>query len=180
MTAETILIADDDPFLRERLAQALHRRGFETYEATGIAAALQIAQEQSIDRAIIDLRMEDGSGLELLAPLTTRFPDIRIVMLTGFGSITNAVEAIKAGAHDYVTKPADVEQILLAFADKSQDQTTVRQTPATLAEQEWEHIQRVLHECGGNLTRAARMLDIPRRSLQRKLKKLAPQASDPE
>ena len=121
------------------------------------------------------LKMPGRSGMELLKEIKAVSPNTQVVMLTGYGSITNAVEAVKLGALNYVTKPADADQVLSAF-DKvtAPVETDPEFPPPSLASAEWEHIQRVLADCGGNISEAARRLDIPRRTLQRKLKKNAP------
>jgi two-component system response regulator RegA len=175
-TAEALcLIVDDDEVLRTRLSRALQRRGLEVVTAADYEQAMLALDEASPDLALIDLKMPGQSGLELLRQLKSRSPHTRAVVLTGYGSITNAVEAMKLGAHNYLTKPADAEQILAAFSDQdAATPTTSDFQPQSLAEAEWEHIQRVLTDTGGNITEAARRLDIPRRTLQRKLKKLAP------
>ncbi len=112
--------------------------------------------------------------MELLQKFRELSPNTRIVLMTGYGNIANAVEAIKLGAVNYVSKPADADQLLAAFSENLPLQDPIQYNPPSLAEAEWEHIQRVLAECGGNISAAARLLDIPRRTLQRKLKKLAP------
>ncbi|MEQ8791945.1 MAG: response regulator [Pirellulaceae bacterium] len=171
----TCLIVDDDDVLRTRLARAMQRRGLEVKTAANYDDALREIEQASPDLAVIDLKMPGESGLELLRSLRERSPETRSVVLTGYGSIANAVEAMKLGAHDYLTKPADAEQILAAMADKQETPSeAVSFQPQSLAEAEWEHIQRVLADCGGNISEAARQLGIPRRTLQRKLKKLAP------
>ncbi|MEM6329566.1 MAG: response regulator [Planctomycetota bacterium] len=182
-----LLLVDDDELLRERLARALTKRGYDVREAEGPAAALRLAQEDPPDLAVIDLKMPGGTGIEVVRELKRIAPDARSVILTGYGSIANTVDAMHAGAVGYVTKPADADQVLEAFRRAAVDAgdgsgedelsdppaPTQIQTPS-LAEAEWNHIQQVLADCGGNITRAAEHLGIPRRTLQRKLKKLAP------
>jgi two-component system response regulator RegA len=123
--------------------------------------------------AVVDLKMPGKSGLELLLEIRRISPETRVVMLTGYGSITNAVEAIKLGAVNYVAKPVDADELLSAFGKQPQVPDEEFQ-PMSLAFAQWEHIQRVLADCDGNISEAARRLDIPRRTLQRKLKKNAP------
>ena len=176
---KTILIVDDDETLRSRLARAFSHRGWITHEAEGYESAVAIFATLRPERAVIDLKMPGPNGLELLKRMQELSPRTAVVMLTGYGSITNAVEAIKLGAVNYVTKPADADQVLLAFhgmvdAEEESYDRPDDFSPPSLAVAEWEHIQRVLSDCGGNISEAARLLDIPRRTLQRKLKKMPP------
>jgi two-component system response regulator RegA len=175
----SILVVDDDDVFRRRLARALRDRGFDTREAPDAAEAVASARHDSPEMAVVDLRMPGGSGLGVLQELRAIDPATRVLMLTGYGSIANAVEAMRLGAVGYVTKPADAEDILSAFAradaPSSEPAGSAPSTPS-LARAEWEHIQRVLADSGGNLSEAARRLGIHRRSLQRKLGKLPPRA----
>jgi two-component system, response regulator RegA len=179
---KTMLVVDDDEYLRERMARALAARGLEVRSAPDGATALGLVAEQAPDLAVLDLKMAGMGGLELLREIKKVSPATRVVMLTGYGSIAGAVDAMHAGAENYVTKPADADQVLEAFrrsgvleADEAPvpAEETALHTPS-LAEAEWNHIQQVLADCGHNITRAAERLGIPRRTLQRKLKKLAP------
>ncbi len=175
--AESILVVDDDPVLRERLARALRSRGLDARPAGSVDEALRLAQEDPPELAVVDLRMPDRSGLELIRELKALDPGTRIVVLTGYGSIATAVEAMRLGATSYVSKPADADDILAAFARAGAPagETPPADFPApTLARAEWEHINRVLGDCGGNISEAARRLGLHRRSLQRKLQKYAP------
>lgn len=167
-----ILIADDDDILRTRLARAFSDRGLAVLTAEGVQAALHLLKQEQPELAVVDLRMLDGSGMELLRALKTTSPNTRALVLTGYGSIANAVEAVKLGAINYVQKPADADDILRAFSVE----TSVPEDGETpsLARTEWEHIQRVLADCDGNISEAARRLGIHRRSLQRKLQKHPP------
>ncbi|MFI4873763.1 MAG: response regulator transcription factor, partial [Blastopirellula sp. JB062] len=152
-------------------------RGYDVYAAANYEEAISQAEEAQPERAVLDLKMPGKSGLELLRDLRQISPETKAVLLTGYGSISNAVEAIRLGAVNYVTKPADADEILAAFDQKPPEDPSANQIdyqPQSLAEAEWEHIHRVLDDCGGNLSEAARLLGIPRRTLQRKLKKLAP------
>jgi two-component system response regulator RegA len=135
-----------------------------------------VAQEQRPQRAIVDLRMPGMTGLELIDALVKIDAAMQILVLTGYGSIATAVEAVRLGAIDYLSKPVDTEQILAAFDRDGETAglAAVSETPPSLARVEYEHIQRVLSECGGNISEAARRLGIHRRSLQRKLTKLPP------
>jgi two-component system response regulator RegA len=174
-----ILVVDDDATFRTRLVRALSNRGFETYEAADGDAAIAVAKTSRPTRAIVDLRMPGMSGLELIDALVKLDPDIQILVLTGYGSIATAVEAVRLGAIDYLSKPVDTEQILSVFERDTESlaagiNAPMTDTPPSLARVEYEHIQRVLSDAGGNISEAARRLGIHRRSLQRKLGKLPP------
>jgi len=172
-----MLLVDDSDEFRERLGRAFRDRGFEVRTASNYEDALVIAHEQSPDRAVIDLRMPGKSGLELLRELKQLDDSIEVLLLTGFGSIATAVDAVRLGATNVLTKPADADDILAAFergnADVDHEPTSNVEVPS-LARTEWEHIHRVLADCNGNISEAARRLGIHRRSLQRKLQKRAP------
>ena len=173
---ESILVVDDDDNLRTRMARAFENRGFRAMTASCYSDVESVLREERPNRAVIDLKMPGPSGLDVLKHLMERSPETKAVILTGYGSITNAVDAIKIGAVNYVTKPANVDEILAAFKKPGEDPDPNSEDlhPQSLAEAEWDHIQRVLNDCDGNISEAARQLDIPRRTLQRKLKKLAP------
>lgn len=168
----TIFVVDDDARFRERLAKALETRG---YEATAIAsgeAAVALAQVESPELAVVDLKMPGMSGLELVKALKAVDEATKIVVLTGYGSIATALEAVRLGATHYLTKPADADEILAAFTPRTPDaQMPIADEPPSLARVEWEHIERVLADCSGNISVAAKKLGIHRRSLQRKLGK---------
>lgn len=176
--APTILVVDDNELLRERLARALRQRGYDVRTAGSYEEAMAMAREESPEMAVVDLKMPGKSGLELLRDLKELDPATRIVMLTGFGSIANAVDAMRLGAMNYISKPADADDVIAAFhrgeAPVLAEGSQADYEPLTLARAEWEHIQRVLADCGGNISEAARRLGIHRRSLQRKLQKMAP------
>lgn len=175
--AESFLIVDDDEILRTHLSRAISGRGYSVVSAASGDEAVRLLQDIRPDKAVCDLKMPGMTGIEFLKQIRVLSPETRVVVLTGFGSISNAVSAIHAGAVNYVTKPADATEVLAAFESTppslSADDDSAIQTPS-LAEAEWNHIQRILDECSGNITRAAAFLDIPRRTLQRKLKKRAP------
>lgn len=173
----SVLLVDDDVTLRERLARAFRERGWDVTTAGNYDEALAVARGESPEYAVVDLRMPGHSGLELVRDLHAVDAATRIVVLTGYGSIATTVDAIRLGAVNYLPKPADVDDILAAFA-RANDEPSVAapetlQTPS-LARAEWEHINRVLADCGGNISEAARKLGIHRRSLQRKLQKYPP------
>lgn len=189
-----ILVVDDDATFRGRLVRALASRGFETHEARDAQAAVELARAVRPGRAIVDLRMPGKSGIDLIPELVAIDPDMQVLVLTGYGSIATAVEAVRRGAIDYLSKPVDTEQILAVFERDGSAAATgggdappaavtgasgtaggaLPETPPSLARVEWEHIQRVLADCRGNISEASRRLGIHRRSLQRKLAKLPP------
>ncbi|WNG51024.1 response regulator transcription factor [Archangium minus] len=174
--APTLLLVDDEAVFRERLARAFRERGFEVSTAGSYDEALVLATKESPELAVVDLKMPGRSGLELVRALHALDASTRIIVLTGYGSIATAVEAVKLGAFNYLPKPADVDDLVLAFSRGPGEPTQVTEDfqPPSLARAEWEHIQRVLTDCGGNISEAARRLGLHRRSLQRKLQKYPP------
>jgi len=173
----SLLIADDDETFRERLARSLRNRGYDVRTAANGEAAVVMAREESPEMAVVDLRMPGCSGLELVRDLKEIDPATKIIVLTGYGSIATAVDAVKLGAINYLPKPADADDIIAGFARSDGDvleADTPHHEAPSLARAEWEHIQRVLADCGGNISEASRRLGIHRRSLQRKLQKYAP------
>jgi len=168
-----VLVVDDDSTFRTRLVAALAARQLDAFGSASPAEARQLCQRLRPDRVIVDLRMPGGSGLDLVTDILRMHPQARIVVLTGYGSIATALEATRRGAVDYLTKPADADQILAAF-EKTAKIPAPNSAPS-LARVEWEHIQRVLMDCNGNISQAARVLGIHRRSLQRKLSKYPPE-----
>jgi len=173
MTAGSkLLVVDDDPVFRGVLARALAKRGFDVQAAAGLAEARRALDDDTPDYAVVDLKMPDGSGLVLVEELKRRNPRARIVVLTGFASVATAVEAIKLGAVHYLPKPADADEVISAFGREAGDSTTrVSPRPLSVDRLEWEHIQKVLAEHGGNVSATARALNMHRRTLQRKLTK---------
>ena len=168
----SLLLVDDDATFCQVMGLALSRRGFAVHTAYGSAAALQLARARPPKYAVVDLNLAGDSGLGLIAELLAFDPAIRIVVLTGYASIATAVEAIKLGAVNYLAKPADADQVLAAFTATSGDPTVpVNVRPLSIGRLEWEHIQRVLRENGGNISATARQLGMHRRTLQRKLAK---------
>jgi len=167
--SETILLVDDDAVFRERLTRAMEARGLLVLTAQDRESALSAAEDAPPQLAVVDLRMPNTSGLDVVRDLVELRPDMKVIVLTGFGSIATALEALRAGAVDYLTKPADADQILAALrGEKPPEEPAPRSVPS-LERVEWEHIQRVLSECEGNISQAARVLGIHRRTLQRKL-----------
>ena len=182
MTVEqrpSILIVDDDEVYRNRLGRAFTDRGYEVRTAGDYDAAVTAAQAESPELAVVDLKMPGKSGLELVKTLHEIDPATKTVVLTGYGSIATAIDAVRLGATYYLSKPADADDIIGAFARG--DAPPLETTPVSddykapsLARAEWEHINRVLSDAGGNISEAARRLGIHRRSLQRKLQKYPP------
>jgi two-component system, response regulator RegA len=168
-----IMVVDDDGTFRDRLVAALCARRLAACGAPTPTEARALAARVRPERVVVDLRMPGGSGLDLISDLLAVDPQMQIVVLTGYGSIATALEATRRGAVDYLSKPADADQILAAF-EKSGVKSPPPRTAPSLARVEWEHIQRVLTDCGGNISQAARVLGIHRRSLQRKLGKYPP------
>ena len=167
-----LLIVEDDETLRGRLARAFEIRGLDVREVATAKEALSVAREELPELVLLDLRVGADSGLDLIPELTSLDPATRIVVLTGYGSVATAVEAVRRGAVHYLTKPADADEILAAFDRGSGATDTSPPLQAmSLDRVEWEHINRVLMDCGGNISEAARVLGIHRRSLQRKLSK---------
>ena len=174
----SMLIVDDDAVLLNRLVRAFRDREYDASGATSFEAALESARRDPPEFAVIDLRIADASGLELVRELLALDPETQIVILTGYGSIATAIDAVRLGAVYYLAKPADADDILAAFARGSapparEPESSQFEAPS-LARAEWEHIHRVLSDCQGNISEAARRLKIHRRSLQRKLNKYAP------
>ncbi|MBI4821102.1 MAG: response regulator [Deltaproteobacteria bacterium] len=178
MSNPSILVVDDDDNFRERLARAFRDRGFDVHTARNPAEAKEQASLDSPEYAVVDLRMPGGSGLELVRDLLAIDPATRVVVLTGYGSISTAVDAIHLGATNYLPKPADADDVLAAFQRSEQPLIPTsnhrEDDVPSLARAEWEHINRVLSDAGGNISLAAKRLGIHRRSLQRKLQKYPP------
>ena len=169
-TASGLLVDDDELYLRT-LQRTLQKRGLQSCIATNVADALQLAATHSLDFALIDLRLGVESGLSLIDPLRRGHPQIRIVLMTGYASIATAVEAIKRGADNYLLKPTTVEMILRTLSSRADAPVEPQATMTPLSRLEWEHIHQALAETNGNVSAAARLLGMHRRSLQRKLAK---------
>jgi two-component system response regulator RegA len=172
MSAPLLLVDDDEVFL-ETLARSLRRRGETVLTARDAATALAQLVAGAPDRVVLDLNLEGDSGLQLLQQLRARAPALRIVILTGYGSIATTVEAMRRGALNYLCKPATAGDVLQAFTGDAAESTVLPEaaTPLSVERLEWEHIQRVLHEHEGNISATARALKMHRRTLQRKLLK---------
>lgn len=172
-----LLLAEDDAVFGGALARALAARGFEVVRAATAAEALARARAGDFAYAVIDLKLGDDNGLDLIPALQDAVPGIRMLLLTGYASIATAVEAIKRGAHDYLAKPVDADAVVRALLGRDRARAApdvapdVPDTPLGLSRLEWEHIQRTLRECNGNISEAARRLGVHRRTLQRKLAK---------
>jgi two-component system response regulator RegA len=171
---KSLLILDDDAPFRTRLARALEQRGFEVNAVGTVAEASEVAAKSPPAYAVLDLRLEDGSGLSVVESLNKHRPDCRVVMLTGYGAIATAVAAVKAGAIDYLAKPADPEDIVKALLASPDDRPEPPENPMSADRIRWEHIQRVYELCGHNVSETARRLNMHRRTLQRILAKRAP------
>jgi two-component system response regulator RegA len=171
---KTLLILDDDVAFRTRLARALEQRGFEVIAVATVAEANDIASRNPPAYAVLDLRLEDGSGLSVVEALNKSRPECRVVMLTGYGAIATAVAAVKAGAIDYLAKPADPEDIVKALLASPDEKPEPPENPMSADRIRWEHIQRVYELCGHNVSETARRLNMHRRTLQRILAKRAP------
>ena len=172
----TLLIVDDDAPLNQRLARAMERRGFIVETADSVASGIAAATTNPAAFAVVDLRLGDGSGLEVVSALREARPGARIVMLTGYGNIATAVAAVKAGAIDYLPKPADadaVERALLALEGEAPEPP---EDPMSADRVRWEHIQRIFELCERNVSETARRLKMHRRTLQRILSKHAPRS----
>ena len=171
---KTLLIVDDDePFLR-RLAKAMGKRGFEVETAGSVAAGRAISTARPPAYAVVDLRLEDGNGLDVVEVLRTKRPGCRVVVLTGYGAIATAVAAVKIGATDYLSNPADATDVMNALLAKGDDLPPPPENPMSADRVRWEHIQRVYELCDRNVSETARRLNMHRRTLQRILAKRSP------
>jgi two-component system, response regulator RegA len=172
----TLLIVDDDAPLCQRLARAMERRGFVVATADGVASGIAAATAQPPAFAVVDLRLGDGSGLDVVAALRSARPGARIVVLTGYGNIATAVAAVKAGALDYLPKPADADAVERALLAKEGETPEPPEDPMSADRVRWEHIQRIFELCERNVSETARRLKMHRRTLQRILSKHAPRS----
>ncbi len=172
---KTLLIVDDDrPFLN-RLARAMQNRGFaEVRTAETVAEAMEQVRSDPPDFAVVDMRLEDGNGLDVIEQLSKTNPDARAIVLTGYGNIATAVTAVKLGAYDYLAKPADADAIFRALVAEPGTRAALPENPMSADRVRWEHIQRVYELCNRNVSETARRLNMHRRTLQRILAKRAP------
>ena len=168
-----LLVDDDEPFLR-RLARAMETRGFHVQTAESVVAGRALASAKPPAYAVVDLRLEDGNGLDVVETIRDRRPDSRVVVLTGYGAIATAVAAVKIGATDYLSKPADANDITSALLAQGDELPPPPENPMSADRVRWEHIQRVYELCDRNVSETARRLNMHRRTLQRILAKRSP------
>lgn len=173
---KSLLVVDDDAAFRRSLARALERRGYEVQAAESLAEARSIAPGFKPDGAVLDMKLEDGTGLDLVQPLRDVRDDMRIVILTSYGNIATAVAAVKAGAVDYLSKPADADMVEAALRADPEAKPTPPEAPMSADRVRWEHIQRIFEQCDRNVSETARRLRMHRRTLQRILSKHAPRS----
>jgi two-component system response regulator RegA len=171
---KSLLLLDDDAPLRNRLGRALESRGFEPVLVGSVAEAIEAVKAKPPAFAVLDLRLDDGNGLQVVETIQKVRPDARVVMLTGYGNIATAVAAVKAGAVDYLPKPADADDVLRALLARKDEAPAAPENPMSADRVRWEHIQRVYELCGHNVSETARRLNMHRRTLQRILAKRAP------
>ncbi|HUW52154.1 MAG TPA: response regulator transcription factor [Rhodanobacter sp.] len=175
--ARPLLLVDDDPTFVRVLARAMSSRGFEVITASNFDEARALTRRHQPRYCVLDLKLGEENGLRLIPELHMLVPDLRILLLTGYASIATAVEALKRGAHDYLAKPVDADAVVRALLDgdnvdfDENEPPDAPEQPLALRRLEWEHIQRVLTECDGNISETARRLGMHRRTLQRKLSK---------
>ncbi len=170
----SLLIVDDDAPLRGRLARAMELRGFSVTTADSVASGIASAHATPPAFAVVDLRLGDGSGLDVVSALREVRPKARVIILTGYGNIASAVAAVKAGAVDYLPKPADADMIAAALTARCRPLPPPPEQPMSADRVRWEHIQRVFEQCDRNVSETARRLNMHRRTLQRILNKYAP------
>ncbi|WP_118135416.1 ActR/PrrA/RegA family redox response regulator transcription factor [Oceanicella sp. SM1341] len=170
----SLMVCDDDEAFARRLARAMERRGFAPEIALSVAEGRNIVKARPPAYAVVDLRLEDGNGLDVVEQLREARPDARIVVLTGYGAIATAVAAVKIGATDYLSKPADADDVEAALLSRSNDKPPPPENPMSADRVRWEHIQRVFELCDRNVSETARRLNMHRRTLQRILAKRSP------
>ncbi len=171
---KTLLLVDDDKAFLTRLERAMEKRGFAVHSAESVAAGLSAVEASPPAFAVVDLRLEDGNGLDVVDALHRRRPDARAVVLTGYGNIATAVTAVKLGAVDYLSKPADADDVINALLATGEAAPAPPENPMSADRVRWEHIQRVYELCDRNVSETARRLSMHRRTLQRILAKRAP------
>ena len=171
---KSLLIVDDDDPFRNRLARAMEKKGFSVKEAKSVSEGLKIAEKTPSNFAVIDLRLEDGNGLDVVKALHKSKKESRIVMLTGYGNLPTAVAAVKAGAIDYLAKPVDADDVEAALLASPESKAKPPENPMSADRVKWEHIHRVFELCNRNVSETARRLKMHRRTLQRILSKRSP------
>jgi len=174
LDGKKLLIVDDDQVWLNQLSRAMTRRGLLVFEAQSVEKALNILTKEKFDYGVIDLRLDDGDGLEIISELRKLNPNSKSIILTGFGNIANAVSAIKLGAVDYLAKPANIEDIISSLFVEKDEKVPPPEQPMSANRIRWEHIQRVYELCDKNVSETARRLKMHRRTLQRILSKRAP------
>ena len=170
----SVLIVEDDHSFLQRLGKALEQRGFTVATAESVAEGLSRVEQSAPAFAVVDMRLGDGSGLDVISALKRRRPEARGIILTGYGNIATAVTAVKLGAVDYLSKPADADDIFAALTQGSGERAALPENPMSADRVRWEHIQRVYEMCERNVSETARRLNMHRRTLQRILAKRAP------
>ena len=170
----SLLIVDDDNPFRERLARAMEKKGFTVSQAQGVKVGIEAVKSKKPAFAVVDLRLGDGNGLEVVKQIQTSNPESRIIMLTGYGNIPTAVAAIKEGAIDYLAKPADADDVEKALLANPKTKAQPPENPMSADRVKWEHIHRVFELCNRNVSETARRLKMHRRTLQRILSKRSP------
>jgi two-component system response regulator RegA len=170
----SLLVLDDDAPFRQRLARAMEKRGFAPVLAESVAEGLATVRSSPPAYAVVDLRLEDGNGLDVVEALREVRPDAKVVVLTGYGAIATAVAAVKIGATDYLSKPADADDVENALLSRGDDKPPPPENPMSADRVRWEHIQRVFELCDRNVSETARRLNMHRRTLQRILAKRSP------
>ena len=171
---KSLLIVDDDNPFRDRLSRAMEKKGFEVFQAESVKIGIQAVKEKKPGFAVVDLRLADGNGLEVVKQIQITNPTSRIIMLTGYGNIPTAVAAIKEGAIDYLAKPADADDVESALLAAPESKAKPPENPMSADRVKWEHIHRVFELCNRNVSETARRLQMHRRTLQRILSKRSP------
>ena len=170
----SLVIVDDDKAFLQRFGRAMEQRGFEVRMGSSIAEGLDLIRQKPPAFAVVDMRLEDGSGLDVIAELSKIKPDCRMIVLTGYGNFATAVSAVKLGAVDYLAKPADADEVTDALLAPPNEKAPPPENPMSADRVRWEHIQRVYELCNRNVSETARRLNMHRRTLQRILAKRAP------
>ena len=174
ITDKSLLIVEDDKAFLERLARAMETRGFEVTTCDNVSDGLAQIARAPPAFAVVDLRLGDGNGLDVVSALKLQRPDARAIVLTGYGNIATAVSAVKMGAIDYLSKPADADDVMAALLASGTDKSQLPANPMSADRVRWEHIQRIYEMCSRNVSETARRLNMHRRTLQRILAKRAP------